>query len=350
MSRWSTSNECSTAPDVTYDRPDEEHDMGIREFNWDPAPHESDRAYRRRMLEELRWGDPQPRTIGRRIAGDQIEQQGDPVAMCGTHAGLPPGDSPVAVISDVHANLPALEAVLDDIAGHGIERIWCLGDTVGYGASPVECLRLVRDRCELVLAGNHDLAVTGDEPIDFFGMHARPGVAHALREIMAAPDGGELLTWLATRLTEVADARRSAGYSLRHESHLAHHRMDALRRTNIVAAHACPSPFDTVWDYIGHDVDPMELTAALESPPLILVGHAHGQLVDAGVCNPGSVGQPRDGDHRAAWALLPSLEASTCRFLDVELHRTDYDVERAQHAMRAASLPALTIDRLTQGV
>jgi predicted phosphodiesterase len=327
-----------------------EREMGIREFTWQPRDGERDHDYRRRMLDDTAWGDPHPRPVGRRIAQAQIEEHGDPVEFAGTSAGLPANDGPVAVISDVHANLPALEAVLADIDARGIDRIWCLGDTVGYGAQPVECLRLVRSRCEVVLAGNHDLAVVGDESIEMFGQHARPGVRRAIDELKRAPDGDELRRWLSTRLTEVADATRSSGYGLAHESHLAHHRMDALRRDNIVAAHACPSPFDTVWDYLGIDVDPLALTAALAAPALILVGHAHMQLVDAGVCNPGSVGQPRDGDPTAAWAELPATPSEHDGFLEVVLHRTSYDVERAQHEMRLACLPELTIDRLAHGM
>lgn len=301
--------------------------------------------------EPWRVGDPHPRPVGREIARQWVAEHGDPVSFCGTFAGLRPDDTgPVAVISDVHGNLQALEAVLADIDARGIERIWCLGDTVGYGAQPVECLRLVRERCELVLAGNHDLAVVGDESLTMFGAHARPGVQLAQTALAAAVDGPELRDWLATRLTEVADARRSANYGLMHESHLGHHRMDALADTNIVAAHACPSPFDTVWDYIDMDVSPRRLADALDNPPLVLVGHSHMQLLDSGVCNPGSVGQPRDGDPRAAWAELPSLISPSPRHpLHVNLHRTVYDVEHAQQTMRAAELPALTIDRLPEG-
>lgn len=276
-------------------------------------------------------------------------EHGDPVEFHGTNAGMRANDGPVAVISDVHANLPALVAVLDDIKCRGIDRIWCLGDTVGYGAEPLQCLRLVHERCELVLAGNHDLAAVGDEPITRFGMHARPGVALARRQLDTAPDGADLHAWLATRLTEVVDARRSSGYGLMHEAHLAHHRIDALASSRIVAAHGCPSPFDTVWDYLNIDVDPLELAIALGIPPLVLVGHSHAQQFDGVVCNPGSVGQPRDGDPRAAWAEVAGTDAGPDEFIDVHMHRVDYDVERAQQAMRSAGLPSLTIDRLATG-
>lgn len=315
--------------------------MGIVEYR----PRSGDEDPTKTLTVE---GDPHPRPVGRPLAAAYVAEHGDPVEFVGTHASAL-DDRPVAVISDVHANLPALEAVLDDIEARGIERVWCLGDTVGYGASPVECLRLVREQCELVLAGNHDLAAVGDESISRFGMHARPGVALAQLALRDAPDGVELHAWLATRLTEVADARRSTGFGLAHESQLAHHRMDALAPTRLAAAHACPSPFDTLWDYVGLDVDPAWIREAL-GVPLVLVGHAHEQLHVHGVCNPGSVGQPRDGDARAAWAELTRLSPGPREdLLPVVLHRTDYDIERAQAAMRLLGMPGITIDRLQEG-
>src|SRR6185503_21360850 len=82
----------------------------------------------------------------------------------------------VAVLTDIHSNLPALEAVLSAIDEAGIERKWCLGDVVGYGAQPDECAKLVSDRCELSLVGNHDLAVTGEISTDVFSASAAAAV------------------------------------------------------------------------------------------------------------------------------------------------------------------------------
>src|ERR671932_611717 len=83
----------------------------------------------------------------------------------------------LAILSDIHANLPALEAVLDSIAGAEVEELWCLGDVVGYGAQPDDCARLVSERCALCLVGNHDLAVLGDLDISAFS----PAAAAAVR-------------------------------------------------------------------------------------------------------------------------------------------------------------------------
>jgi predicted phosphodiesterase len=273
---------------------------------------------------------------------------GDPTEFMGTTTRASPSDTRVAVVSDIHANLHALEAVLADIDNCGITRIWCLGDTMGYGAHPVECLRLVRERCELVLAGNHDLAAVGDEPDDLFGHHARRGVVHAQIELERAPDGAELREWVALRLTEVADARRSAGYDLTHERMLDHHRVDGLHRGRIVAAHAAPAPFDSVWDYVGVDVALTELWSAVDAR-LVLVGHSHHQFVELSpgwnqcIVNPGSVGQPRDGDPRAAWLELD------IDVLSIATHRTEYDIAAAAAAIRAVALPAVTAERLHYG-
>src|ERR671911_1915014 len=82
----------------------------------------------------------------------------------------------VAILTDIHANLPALEAVLTAIDEAGIERRWCLGDVVGYGAQPDQCAKLVSERCELSLVGNHDLAVTGEISVDVFSASAAAAV------------------------------------------------------------------------------------------------------------------------------------------------------------------------------
>src|SRR5919204_2938791 len=90
----------------------------------------------------------------------------------------------LAILSDIHANLPALEAVLADIEGAGLGELWCLGDVVGYGAQPDECTRIVRERCDLCLVGNHDLAVLDELDISSFS----PAAAAAVRWTQEAAD------------------------------------------------------------------------------------------------------------------------------------------------------------------
>ena len=144
----------------------------------------------------------------------------------------------VAAISDIHANLPALEAVLAAIDESEVDELWCLGDVVGYGADPEACTELVRERCDVCLVGNHDLAVLGAQASD-----------------------GALLD-------------------------------------------------------LGND---------------------------EWLVNPGSVGQPRDGDPRAAWLVLDTNE-ETAHF-----HRVPYDTERAARSIVEAGLPRRLADRLQTG-
>lgn len=244
---------------------------------------------------------------------------------------------PIALISDVHGNLPALEAVLADVEADGISRIWCLGDTLGYGPFPIECLDLVRGRCEVVLAGNHDLAVRGDLPMSMFGGSAGAGVRHAM-DLLDAP-GREYLSTLRSHRVMPED-----GVEIYHAS---------VR--------------DPVWEYV-RDERVATLHLSEQRLPLSIVGHTHAQLafelvdgeswasggmraagdvVDlaAGVrrvVNPGGVGQPRDRDPRAGWAVLEPGERLTFR-------RSEYDIERMCAAIEQAGLPAESGERLVLG-
>lgn len=244
----------------------------------------------------------------------------------------------IALISDVHGNLPALEAVLADIDARAADaRIWCLGDTVGYGASPAACVDLVRSRCEVVLAGNHDLAVAGDERSSEL---VEPGLwkggpGAGIRLAIEALDAQQL-EWL-----------RSLEPSRLLDNVELHHGSDR----------------NPVWEYV-RTVETATAHLQLQQRELGAVGHthmpllwelapgaseAHGGLMPDGtsavlsrgtrrVFNPGSVGQPRDRDTRAAWA---SLERGTLSF-----HRTVYDIERARAQIAAAGLPQESGDRL----
>ena len=240
----------------------------------------------------------------------------------------------IAIISDVHGNLPALEVVLEDIDVLGVERIWCLGDTLGYGPFVNECIELVAARCELVLAGNHDLAVRGDLEPARFGGSAGAGVEYARAHL--EPANRALLGPLAP----------------------------AMALTGIELFHA--SARDPVWEYVrGPAVATAHLKA--QTQPLSLVGHSHEQLafvlpdgeaeaiggpvapgayleLTAGarrVLNPGSVGQPRDRDPRAAWLLLNEGQ--------VQFRRVPYDIPRMRAAVVAAGLPSEIGERLALG-
>jgi len=244
----------------------------------------------------------------------------------------------VAAITDIHANLPALEAVLAAIDEAGVEEIWCLGDTLGYGAEPDECTDLVRERCAIGLVGNHDLAVLGALDIAAFSEAAAAAVAWT-RENVAERTLAHL------RELEPAGAREDIGLF-----------------------HA--SPRDPIWEYVL-SAEQADACFDAQETRIALIGHSHvslyftrptpeeaddrlrGAQSDDGVeldlsarawlINPGSVGQPRDGDPRAAW-----LELDTDR-LSARFHRVPYDVERAAASISAAGLPRRLGDRLLVG-
>ena len=239
----------------------------------------------------------------------------------------------VAVISDIHGNRHALDAVLAAIADAGIDEVWSLGDLVGYGAEPDACVELTLDRCAVSLAGNHDLAVTGELSMEEFS----PGAAAAAR-------------WTQENIAErnLAALRALPPQDLDRPAGLFH-----------------ASPRDPIWEYVLSTLQ-AELCLDAQQHRVCLVGHSHvalaftrrndsvagtacpeGSRADLAngewILNPGSVGQPRDGDPRAAWMLLETEPWSAT------WHRVEYDVAGAQAAIRAAGLPEALADRLEYG-
>jgi diadenosine tetraphosphatase ApaH/serine/threonine PP2A family protein phosphatase len=235
-----------------------------------------------------------------------------------------------AVISDVHGNLAALEAVLAAIDESKPDELWCLGDLVGYGARPNECCTTVRRRSAICLAGNHDLAVRGT--INLIEFSGDAGIAARwTRDVLA----DESLAYLNT----LEPSGAAHGVELYHGS-----------------------ARDPVWEYVLSDEAAL-ITFVLTESQVVLVGHSHVALhlstsgagglapdatrIELGderhLFNPGSVGQPRDGDPRAAWLEL-DLDAAAATF-----HRVPYDVGRTQAEIRAAGLPDILAERLAHG-
>ncbi|MFP4590429.1 MAG: metallophosphoesterase family protein [Halobacteriales archaeon] len=216
----------------------------------------------------------------------------------------------VGLISDVHGNLPALEAVLADMPP--VDAVLSAGDTVGYYPWPGACVDAMIERAVPSVMGNHDRAVVGATPFAFRGS-AQAGIAHAKEHLEA-----EQVAWLR----DLPDDRVA---------------LDG--RVRVVHGH--PRDPDR-YTY------PEEVTGAiLMDEPVLVLGHTHVQFekaVEGGlVVNPGSVGQPRDGDPRAAYAVLDP-EAR-----EVALRRVAYDVERTQAAVHEAGLPASLARRLDEG-
>jgi len=225
-------------------------------------------------------------------------------------AAVGPAVTRLGVISDVHANRVALDAVL--AAMPPVDGLVCAGDLVGYNPWPDECVETLRDRDVLAIRGNHDRAVVSGDTAGMTAM-AVAGVEFARRELSA--DG---LDWLAS----LPDARTVGDGRVR-------------------VVHGHPDDPDR-YTYRG-EVGPELLGDA----DVLVLGHTHVQFAvrfEAGlVLNPGSVGQPRDGDPRAAFAVL-DLDAMT-----VEERRVEYDVARVQRAIEGAGLPAELGERLAEG-
>ena len=240
----------------------------------------------------------------------------------------------IAIVSDIHGNRHAFDAVLDAIDASGCEEMWCLGDLVGYGAEPDACVELARRHASICLAGNHDLGVIGALPLEQFSRGAALA-AHWTRDTIASETRQFLEELEPQNLDE-----------------------------NVGLYHA--SPRDPVWEYV---LSPLQAELCLDAQDhrVCLIGHSHVALsfsrqegaaatgetrtadeelgLEQGewLINPGSVGQPRDGDPRAGWLEL-DLDQATATY-----RRVEYDIAGAAAAIRAARLPDSLADRLQYG-
>jgi predicted phosphodiesterase len=239
----------------------------------------------------------------------------------------------IAILSDVHGNLPAFKAVIEAARADDVDAIWFLGDLVGYGAHPDECVALARAECDVVLGGNHDLAVAGVIAMTDFSPSAAAAAqwtrGHASQETLDT-------------LASLEPARSGEAIGLYHGS-----------------------PRDPIWEYVLSPAQAEDCFDCAEER-VSAIGHTHvalrftrhdGELVgeqtpggtelELGegewLINPGSVGQPRDRDPRAAWMLL-DLERWTGSW-----RRVEYPIEEAAKAIAAVDLPRHLADRLFIG-
>jgi len=241
-----------------------------------------------------------------------------------------------AIIADIHANLAAFDAVLNDIEqGGGVGEIWCLGDVVGYGPDPHQCLERLRQNKNICVAGNHDLAATGKIDASEFN-----------------PDAAASCRWTTQQLSpEDIDYLENLP--------------SVIERDDFTLVHG--SAREPIWEYLLSASDAEENFAYFQSQ-FCLVGHSHVPLAfvydENDVCsfsrfspdiklvlgksrmivNPGGVGQPRDGDPRASYAIYDS-DAGL-----VKLHRIDYDIGATQGRIVESNLPVRLAARLSYGV
>jgi predicted phosphodiesterase len=248
----------------------------------------------------------------------------------------------ILLVSDIHSNLVALEAVL--LAAGSFDALWCLGDTIGYGPCPNECVALMRQYASVAISGNHDLACLGEIDLRDFNPDARRANLWNGQQLSAVN-----FAWLAGLMPQ---ARVDETYMLAHGS-----------------------PREPIWEYML-SVEAAAANFELISQSICFIGHSHVQLgfrqrnkfdrverflpdlqstpprgyvIDLNdasrfFINPGSVGQPRDQDRRAAYAILDT-DAATVTFM-----RAEYDISRTQQQMIECNLPAPLIRRLEYGM
>lgn len=238
----------------------------------------------------------------------------------------------LAILSDIHGNLEALDAVLSDVDATGVGAIACLGDFVGYGASPNDCLDRLRPRLEAAVLGNHDAAALG---------RLRLGGFHT--------DAATTARWTVDQLTpEHREWLESLPYTLNWRGHRLVHATPSEPEEwhyvlSVADAEVEMSAYPERVGFIGHshvpgafDSDGTRVSYARGRTVRLHAGHRY-------LINVGSVGQPRDGDARAAWLWFDEER-------DALVHRrVEYDIERAASRIRDAGLPRFLAERLRWG-
>lgn len=240
----------------------------------------------------------------------------------------------ILVLSDIHANLVALESVLDVAPPH--DAVWCLGDVVGYGPAPNECIARLRELNALTLSGNHDQAALGHVPTEHFRDTARLALEWTQRVLSP-----ESCAWLAER--PLRETLPEYEITLVHGSPR-EPIWEYIENTEIALENFFH--FDTAFCFFGHTHQPVAYQLNVAARKF----SAHGltemkpfTLAPKILLNPGSVGQPRDGDRRAAFGIY---DTDSLVFV---YHRVEYDIAKTQRAMTEAHLPHRLITRLAHG-
>lgn len=242
------------------------------------------------------------------------------------------GNMRYAILADIHGNLAAFQAVLNDIEGWGgADEIWCLGDIIGYGPDPSECIALLRQYDHLCVAGNHDWAAIGKVDISDFN-----------------PEAAAACVWTGRQLSD-EDVRYIDNLPL------------VVSRGDFTIVHG--SPREPTWEYVL-STQSAQMNFRFFDTRYCLIGHSHVPLVfelageicllkelaaelELGenrlIVNPGGVGQPRDGDPRAAYAIYDEEGKIIYHY------RVAYDIEATQEKMVGYGLPKFLVTRLSYG-
>jgi diadenosine tetraphosphatase ApaH/serine/threonine PP2A family protein phosphatase len=225
----------------------------------------------------------------------------------------------IGIISDIHSNLEALEVLLRRLDREGVERIYCLGDVVGYGANPNECVEKVRELCRVCIMGNHDDALNGGTAIEYFNPYARAALEWTARIIT-----DDNLTYLKSLPVTHTDDK-------------------------LLMVHATPAD-PAAWSYILRPDDAEQHFRVMDDGVTAFIGHSHlpARFEDAAthkaIINVGSVGQPRDRDPRASCGLYDTASGT------FEWIREVYPVQEAARKIRQANLPEFLAARLFIGM
>ncbi len=240
------------------------------------------------------------------------------------------------ILGDIHGNLSALETVLEQFRLQAVDQVLSVGDIVGYGAAPRECIQLVRDAGAAVVMGNHDAAAIDRLDLVYFNNYAKAAV-HWTRTVLQADDR----SWLAALPLTLHLEHCSVAHGTLHRPEFFDYIQsptDADPSLDIMPLPVC---------FVGHTHVPVTLLRLRDDPTRTAYTVEYEVDLDEAcrsLVNVGSVGQPRDEDPRAAYAIFDSDRAK------VWIHRIEYDVEREAARIRAAGLPSVLADRLFLGV
>jgi diadenosine tetraphosphatase ApaH/serine/threonine PP2A family protein phosphatase len=237
------------------------------------------------------------------------------------------------IFGDIHGNLHALEAMLEDCQNEEIDAYLCTGDLVGYGAFPKECIDTVRDISQEVVAGNHDFAVCGKLALDFFNSYAKAAVLWT-REHLEEDD----LDYLRhLQLTAVVDADTTVSHATIYDAHA----FDYIQTQ--YDAHLSLQELSTTCGFVGHSHIPIAFYLKDGSVNWTMEPTLELEGCEKALVNVGSVGQPRDENPDAAYGLYDT-EAGV-----VTIRRVPYDVEAAIRAIEDNNLPRILGERLRLG-
>ena len=237
------------------------------------------------------------------------------------------------ICSDIHSNAVAFEAVLASMKDNGVERRVCLGDLVGYGADPDECVRLARENMDICIIGNHDSVAIKHESSAGFNPYAKQAIEWTQNHL-----SDDSISYLRT-LPYICEEN---DICFVHASPLSP--ADWVYVTELEDALDAFEHFKGRYCFVGHTHSPVIVASRPNAIPKILDEYEY-RIEDTErlLVNVGSVGQPRDRDPRSCWCLLDT--ETMC----VRLIRVDYDVFETQERMKKAGMPSFLIDRLSVG-